>query len=98
MKVRFLQSGGFAGMVRGCELDSAALAPELARELEQLVGQSQITPGEYLSETARDLQQYEITIENGGSVSVVFDDANIPASARPLLNFLKKLARPTTLK
>jgi hypothetical protein len=38
MKVRFVQSGGFVGAVRACELDTAALAPDAAREVERLVG------------------------------------------------------------
>jgi hypothetical protein len=98
MKVRFVQSGGFVGAVRGCELDTAALAPDAARELERLVGESGIAgSGVLLSDRARDLQQYEITIEDGGARSVVLDDSSIPASAKPLLGFLKKHAGPRTL-
>jgi len=99
MKVRFLQSGGFVGTVKGCELDTAALSPETAQELERLVEDSQISvSGEFRSDTARDLHQYEITIEKGDcNVSVVLDDANIPQSAKPLLGFLKKRAHPKTI-
>ena len=96
MKVQFVQSGGFAGAVKGCELDTEALAPDAARELEQLVRKSGITKsGESLSETGRDLHQYEITIKEGKRMTrVVVDDATIPPPAKPLLGFLKKHARP----
>jgi hypothetical protein len=95
MKVRFLQSGGFVGAVKGCELDTAVLAPDAARELERLVKESGIArSGEFLSKEGRDLHQYEITIEGGKSAAVVFDDSSIPPSAKPLLGFLKQHARP----
>ncbi len=99
MKLCFLQSGGFAGLVKGADFDTAALAPAQAKELESLVQQSAIAAsGEFLSNAARDLHQYEITIEEGDrKISVTFDDANIPKSAKPLLGFLKKQARPKTL-
>jgi hypothetical protein len=96
MKVQFVQSGGFVGAVKGCEFDTAALAPDVVQEIERLVRGSGISEsGEFLSDTGRDLQQYEIVIEHGDrKVSVLFDDSSIPASARPLLGFLKKHARP----
>jgi hypothetical protein len=96
MKVGFVQSGGFVGAIKGCEFDTAALTPDMVQEIELLVRGSGISEsGEFLSGTARDLQQYEIVIEHGGrKISVVFDDSSIPASARPLLGFLKKHARP----
>ncbi len=99
MKVTFLQSGGFAGAVRGWEIDTAALAPEAARELEHLVrGSGLPASGEFLSDKGRDLQQYEITIEDGSRKrELVFDDSTVPQSARPLLGFLKKHARPKAL-
>jgi hypothetical protein len=58
MKIRFVQSGGFVGTVKGCELDTAALAPDAAGELERLVAESGIAgSGVFLSETGWDLQQ-----------------------------------------
>jgi emfourin len=96
MKVRFSQSGGFAGLMKGCEIDTAALPPESARELEQLVQASAIPQsGEFLSESSRDLHQYEITIDDGASKrSVTFDDQSVPPSAKPLVGYLKKLSKP----
>ena len=104
MKVSFLQSGGFVGAPKGCEIDSALLEPEAAREIEKLVHDSGLTAsGKFLSGTARDLKQYEIVLKQdqapgdrlgSSAVRVVFDDASVPAPARALLSYLKQRARP----
>jgi hypothetical protein len=96
MKVQFVQSGGLLGAIKGCELETSQLAAEDAQELTRLVQASEITESaEALSNRGRDLQQYEIVIEEGPRrVSVVLDDATVPPSAKPLLGFLKKRARP----
>jgi hypothetical protein len=97
MKVRFDQSGGFAGLLRGCELDTSTLPPDEAKQLEMLVKASEMpATGEFLSNSSRDLHQYEITIEDGASIrSVIMDDESLPASAKPLVGYLKKCAKPT---
>ena len=99
MKVHFVQSGGIVGNIKGYDADTAELAPDAAKALERLVRESGISrSGEFLSKSARDLQQYEITIEDGNQkISVVFDDLSIPQSAKPLIGFLKKQARPKPL-
>ena len=96
MKVSFVQSGGFLGLLKGCELDTAGLTPDVAEELERFAKSSGIlTSGTFFSETGRDLHQYEITIEDGNSsVSVVFDDETLPASARSLVGYLQKHSHP----
>jgi hypothetical protein len=94
--VRFTQSGGFAGLVKGCEIDTKTLSPENAKELEQLVKAAAILgSGEFLSRSGRDLQQYEIAIEDGSrKISVIFDDQSVPQSVKPLIGYLKKCAKP----
>ena len=96
MRVRLIQSGGLLGIVRECEVDSSTLAPEAAAELERLVRAGGLSAsGTFLSSAARDLQQYEITIEDeSGTLFVVFDDASVPPEVRPILVFLKSRARP----
>jgi hypothetical protein len=100
MKVRFDQSGGFAGLLKSCELDTAHLPLEQGEELLKLIGASAIkASGEFLSNSSRDLHQYEITIEDGPSKRVVvFDDESLPAAAKPLIGFLKKCAKPDSAK
>jgi hypothetical protein len=99
MIVRFDQSGGYAGLLKGCEIDTTALPPEKAKEIEQLVKASAISAsGEFLSDSSCDLHQYEITIEDGAKkTSVIFDDESIPQSARPLIGYLKKWSKPKAL-
>ena len=99
MHVKFVQSGGVAGAVRGCELDSASLAPAEARDLEALVESSGlVASGEFLSPGARDLRLYEIQVRrDSGAVSVKFDDQTLPAKARPLVSFLRQNATPCAL-
>ena len=43
MKISFVQSGGFSGLLRGCELDTAVLAADTAQELEYLTEASGIS-------------------------------------------------------
>ena len=96
MKIGFIQSGGFLGLRRGCELDTAMLAPDIAQELERLTRTSGIlTSGVFFSEVGRDLQQYDITINDGDSeISVTFDDETLPPTAQSLVNYLQEYARP----
>ena len=96
MRVRFTQSGGIVGAVRACDLDSARLAPDDARELESLVRASGIAAsGEFLAPAARDLRLYEIHVESDTvNATVTFDDETLPEQARPLVSFLRRNAKP----
>jgi len=96
MRVSFRQSGGVVGAVRACVLDSARLAPDDARELEELVRASGLSAsGAFLTPEARDLRLYEIEVESEKeNVRVTFDDQSLPEQARPLLSFLRRNARP----
>jgi len=96
MKITFLQSGGFAGMLKGCTIDAADLAPGERQELESLVAASGLSESfERFSSAGRDLRQYEIVIEKHATVQrIVCDDRSVPESVRPLLAFLVARARP----
>ena len=95
MKVCYVQSGGFIGALKSCEVNTAELGEDEAQQLEQLVRDSGLSQSARLrSEQARDLKQNEITIEDETrAICVEFDDQNIPDSARTLLGFLQKRAR-----
>lgn len=104
MKVRFRQSGGFVGALRGCEVETSSLEAGEARELERLVKSAGLEAGSAVpastaaaggSAGARDLRRYEIEVEGpGGPVRVVLDDRTVPPAAAPLLAYLKGRARP----
>jgi hypothetical protein len=66
MKVRFVQSGGYGGLVKELGLETANLAADEARTVEELVRNSGLsTSGAHFSASGRDLHQYDITIEDG---------------------------------
>ena len=96
MRVKFVQSGGIIGAVRACELESSALPPDEARELESLVVASGISvSGEFVTPEARDLRLYAIEVERGAdTVAVTWDDQTLPQQARPLVSFLRRNAKP----
>jgi hypothetical protein len=97
MKIAFTQSGGFAGAIRRGTLDTSTMAPEEAAVLERLVAATQLTAGatQRLSARGRDLEEYEITLEDeGSSTTVVRDASTLTPEGKALVGYLKKHARP----
>ena len=96
LKVTFEQSGGFAGLLKGCVIDADALPADESAELRRLVAASGLNVScEDLSRGARDRRQLAITIERGGErVAIVCDDGCTPEGARPLVAFLAARAKP----
>ncbi len=99
MKVRFRQTGGFAGLVLGCDLDTSTLPPAEAQELTRLVKQANLEKIQTRrSEKARDLQNYEVAVEGDGiTAKATFDDMSVDANVEPLLDFLRQRARAIPL-
>lgn len=96
MKVKFSQSGGFAGLSRGCDLDTDSLPSDEAATLQSLVQESGILQAKSgRSPNARDLFNYEITVETSQGVhNVSFDDLSMPEGVEPLLEYLQNQAKP----
>ncbi len=96
MKINFHQSGGYAGLRMGCELDTNVLSIDEAAQLESLVKTSGILQTKSArSENTADLINYEITIEiKEGKHQVTFDDLTLPESIVPLLDYLQSHATP----
>jgi hypothetical protein len=72
-----------------------------ATTLETLVKNANLlsTPGEQRSLTGRDLEDYQISIDDGhGDVTVVRDQSTLTAEAKALVAYLKKCAKPARLK
>ena len=106
--IRFRQTGGFAGLVRGCELALEALAPKEREECERLLLRSGLMdaaaarPGSQVPgpdrDLARDLIEYEIEIESAsGTRRFRFDDLDLTEKVAPLVAFFQKHARPMAL-
>jgi len=99
MKVSFRQSGGFAGLVKGVDLDSSKMAADQGKQLEKLASASGIQGNTSVrTQAARDQFQYDIRIEQNNTVSQLsFDDHTVPAAVQPLLAYLKPQAKPMPL-
>jgi hypothetical protein len=96
MKIKFRQSGGYAGLRMGLDLDINSLSTDESTQLESLVKTSGILQSKSgHAENAADLINYEITIENQeGTHQINFDDLTLPESAIPLLDYLQDRAKP----
>ncbi len=95
MRVTFRESGGFAGLVRGCDLDTEKMPPGEAVKLRALVEKCDLNQGGVLAESARDALVYEVTVESGGTRrKLLFDDLSIPPSAGPLVEYLVERSTP----
>lgn len=95
MLIRFTLSGGFAGLVRRCELDTVAMPADERVHLEALVERAGLCESrEHVSEQGRDLEMYEIAVEDR-HVNVVFvcDSATLTQPVKPLVAYLKRCAR-----
>ena len=96
MKVRFLQTGGFAGLLRGCTLDTAEMGSTEGRSLRALVEQLSFKEIDERSDrSARDVVAYEITVEDGKRTSSLrFEGLSVPEPVKPLLAFLQERSSP----
>jgi len=96
MKIKFRQSGGYAGLLLGCDLDTKSLSSDEATQLESLVNNSGILQANSSrSDNTADLISYEMTIETqAGTHQVRFDDLTLPESVLPLLDYLQSQAKP----
>jgi hypothetical protein len=96
MRITFLLSGGFAGAVRGCRIDTAGLAAADRVAIEGLVVASGLVASfERFAAAARDRKQYDLAIDRAEMfVRVSCDDASLPDPARPLVAELVKRSTP----
>jgi hypothetical protein len=100
MKIKFTQSGGFAGLVRGCELSAADLSSRDRQELERLCAAAKLDRVKPTPAKGADRQYYEVTIEQGDGaiVDAKFDDSALTDAMVPLITFLRARSKPMPLK
>lgn len=102
-KIRFRQSGGFAGFIRGCELAPETLDSRDRAQLERLVERSGLAVKDAVhavkaASPARDLTNFEIEIEtSAGTFRHELDDLDLPPEVAPLVTLLQKHSRPIPL-
>jgi Emfourin len=91
-KIRFRQSGGFAGLVRGCDVEFNGLDVADRAALERHA-RSGATPG--APSEARDQIVYEIDIETDDGVRrLEFNEASVPKDLAPLVKALAERSKP----
>jgi len=92
VRIKFVQSGGFGGLLKGCEVDAAVLGETERAGLQVLLDEGarrERSPG------SRDLTTYDITVETGDqTLTLSFDDLTMPPLARSLLQALVARAKP----
>ena len=99
-RIRFRQTGGFAGLVRGCDLDVESLDPKQRAEVDRLITASGLAnaPIARPAPKGRDLMQFEITIESAsGTIRADLTDLDLDDKTEPLVTFLQKRAGPVAL-
>ena len=96
MRITFRQSGGYTGLQTGCEIDTNTLPPQEAAELRSRVEQSKLLQTQSTrSSNARDLTNYDITLEmDGQAYQISLDDFSLTEGIIPLLNYLQDRAHP----
>jgi hypothetical protein len=101
MLIDFSSSGGFANLELAYRVDTNTLPEEQATELENLVESSGIfdleqddaTPQPEAAAGPPDVIAYRLTVSDSTrQVTFWFNDVTAPASVRPLLAYLRKLA------
>lgn len=92
-KLRFRISGGFAGLVRGAELDGKMLSAAERAAIGRLVAGA----ASARATEARDLQIYSLEVDtDDGSHRAEFDEMHTPHALGELIQRLLKHARPVT--
>jgi len=96
VKVEYRRSGGFGGLLAGCDLDTARMDPREAEKLTALVRDCEGARSSVSPPSARDTLVHEIRLEedDGTSRTLRFDEMNLPASAGLLLDFLGRRSAP----
>ena len=91
MKIKFRQSGGYAGLTKGCEINTELLSSEEAKELKSLVDQSGILEAKSKkSPNVADAYNYHLVIETiKKTYQVSFDEQNLYEEVIPLIDFLE---------
>jgi hypothetical protein len=94
--VRFRQSGGFAGLVRGSEVAGGELSAPDCQALEHHLVAA--LARQQASSAARDLVVYELEVETDAGVSrLEFDESAVPPDLARLVVTLASRARPIPL-
>jgi hypothetical protein len=95
MKIKFRQTGGFAGLTKAVEIDTAQLSPNEAEVMTLMVDRASFFEvSAPPSQAMPDREQYSISIESEGrSHQIDLGASNIPAQLKELVDYLAKKAQ-----
>jgi len=99
-KLRFRQSGGYANLIRGCELSAADASPDQFQQLERLLNASGLAEraaggGARTPPKSADLMQYDLDMEtSAGTRHAALTDDDLDEKTEPLIRFLQKQSKP----
>lgn len=89
--VGFRQSGGFAGLVKSCEVEGKTLSPAVSVALERHTRQATSVP----LPSARDMLVYELQLDTDeGPMRLAFDEFGVPADLSAFVKALASRAKP----
>lgn len=92
-RLRFRQSGGFAGLLRGCDVAGEDLDAAHRRALEAHLQEGR---GGAAAPGARDQLGFELELDtDAGPRRLVFDELAVPPALAPLVAWLQERSRPT---
>jgi hypothetical protein len=92
-KIRFRQSGGFAGLMRGVDVPASELSSTELRALEHFATGPARIPAH--SPNGRDMFNYELELDTDhGPVRLEFDESNVPDQLSDLISSLAKRSGP----
>jgi len=97
MKLTFQQSGGFAGLSRGCELDTDQMDHEEAARLQRLIETSGLLGATDAPPRAPfpDAHAYQFTITDAGHTRhVILTDSDLTDELMPLIDALRSRSKP----
>ena len=95
-RVRVVQSGGFAGLTRRYEVDSAKLDPAQSRRLDELVAAlPHPASGDTEQKGQADRFQYDLEVEtNSGARQWRVPEAAASPAHKALIDWIKATAKP----
>jgi hypothetical protein len=95
MKIKFVQTGGFAGLTKEAEIDTGTISTDEKSVLQKAIEDSDFFNIQTQdSEPMPDAEQFYITVEQEGKSHMVgFNMMNVPEKLKPLVDNLKKQAK-----
>jgi Emfourin len=95
IRIQFRRSGGFAGIPLTATTSADELSDEHAAQVQSLLVAAEPRQPGRAAPGGADLFQYQLNLDDGQRHrSFAWDETQVPAAIRPVLDALTRLARP----